>query len=271
MGFLCISFTLSGRLGLNSLSSSEGWSLILFPSTASPGHWTTELSISIRIPSLEENSTLSRSWFTPWILHFSPLLWVFFHNKPEFHRSEYLGRSFAPIFITLGDHNVSFSPVTPGVVHRAVLLTFHLNDCFQNTDFLHLILMQGMNKYLRLTCKSRNILYIFLIYIPVYIYIGVYQGQYLWPQLTNNFYQIYNNAGMKDTVSPTIQTVGRYRPVVPETNPNIESFLSAFVNILFYYPSSAKPGILWVPRNLLTFSVVTVFQPARHWWTGVIA
>lgn len=43
---------------------------------------------------------------------------------------------------------------------------------------------------------------------------------------------------MKGLVSPRIETVqGRYRPGVPETNPNIESFLSGFVNILFYYPS----------------------------------
>lgn len=93
------------------------------------------------------------------ILHFNPLLtnfFFFFLNEPVFHRTEYLGRSFAPIFITLGDHNVSFSPVTPGVVYRAVLLTFHLNYSFQNIYFLHPSLMQGMYKGLD-WCVKRGV------------------------------------------------------------------------------------------------------------------
>lgn len=54
------------------------------------------------------------------ILHFSLLLSrLFFHNKPKFHRTECLGRSFAPIFISSGDQNISFSPLTPGAVYRA--------------------------------------------------------------------------------------------------------------------------------------------------------
>lgn len=121
--------------------------------------WAIALSISIRIPSLEEIILYLDPDLLLWLLHFSPLLssLVFFHNKPKFHGTEYLGRSCAPIFLTLGDHNVSFSPLTLGVVYRTVLLTFHLNDCFQNTYFLHLILMQGMDKGLRLICKSRSL------------------------------------------------------------------------------------------------------------------
>lgn len=93
-------------------------------------------------------------------------------------------------------------------------LTCHLNDCFQNTYFLHPILMQAMSKSLRLISKTRSV--------------------------SHNSYIIFIRfITMQEwMVSSKIQTVqGRYRPVIPETNPNIESFLSGFVNILFYYPS----------------------------------
>lgn len=39
------------------------------------------------------------------------------------------------------------------------LLTFNLNDCFQNTYFLHSLFMQGINKGPRLTCKTMSMIH----------------------------------------------------------------------------------------------------------------